>query len=125
MKKYLAGHFNFCGEGDINYYTDDFITFYKDNDEELSIEDLKEWAVWLNSPWSLENEKYELEYDYDGFTYTKLEDLLWKCKYTVVGYEYITTSVIGYANTQIDALINCIKNFNLLQNKYNIGDESY
>lgn len=58
MKKYLAGES--CFREEEHYYTDDFVTFYNEDDEELNKGDLEQMAVWINSPWSQAHEKYEI-----------------------------------------------------------------
>ncbi len=123
MKKYKAGSFFFYEE--IIYYTDDFISFYKENDEELTKEDMKEWAFWINSPWSQVHEKYEIRCNCkDAYTPMKENEPVWKCEYSIVGYEGISVSIIGYGNTEFKALENCKDHFKMLQEKYNTENES-
>ena len=125
MHKYIAGTFCFNPElrPDI-YYTDDFETFYSRTNQELSTEDLEEWAIWLNSPWSQICESYKITYNCDN-AYTQVDcNNPWKCEYTVVGYDMITASIFGYGDTEAAALQDCKNRFNALQDKYNVTDES-
>lgn len=123
MKKYKAGSFYFDEEE--NYYTDDFVTFYKENDEALNNDDLEQWAVWFNSSWSQAHESYEIRCNCkDAYTQMDENEPTWKCKYSIVGYEGISASVFGYGNTEVEALENCKNHFQMLQDKYNTENES-
>lgn len=126
MKKHKAGGFYFNKENNFEYYTDDFETFYKENDEELTSEDLEEWAVTINSPWSQADEKYEITVNCKN-AYTPMDESepIWRCKYYTIGYECISAYVFGYGNTEVEALEDCKNHFNMLQNKYNPEDESF
>ena len=128
MKKYKAGNFCFDAENNYDYYTDDFETFYElcENDDiELSEEDLENWAVWLNSPWSQDHEKYIIELNCkDAYTPMDKNEPKWKCEYFIVGYDGISAAVFGYGNTETEALAECKKHFQMLQNKYNPKGDS-
>lgn len=124
MKRYKAGCFFFVEE--INYYTDDFLKFYKENDEELTKEDLEEWAVWINSPWSQAHESYKITCNCkDAYTQMDENEPVWKCEYSIVGYEGISASVLGYGDSEVEALGECVNHFKELQKKYNKEDESF
>ena len=126
MKKYKAGWLYFNKENEFNYYTDDFQTFYKDNDEELSDEALSEWAICVNSPWSQINETYEVKLNCkDAYTKMDANAPLWKCKYHVIGYDAISASIFGYGDTEVEALKDCKNHFEMLQDKYNPDDMSF
>lgn len=123
MKKYRAGNFSFCEEAD--YYTDDFIEFYKENGEELSDGDLKDWAIWLNSPWSQAHESYKISCNCkDAYTQIGDDEPAWRCEYSILGYEGLSASVLGYGFTELEALKECMKHFKELQEKYNVENES-
>ena len=123
MKKYKAG--SFCFNEESVYYTDNFIGFYKENNEELAKEDMEEWAIWLNSPWSQIHEKYEIKCNCkDAYTQMDEYELVWKCEYSVIGYDGISATVIGYGNTEVEALESCKNHFQMLQQKYNTGNKS-
>lgn len=126
MKKYKAGRFYFNKENDFSYYTDNFETFYKENDEELTNEDLEEWAITINSPWSQADEKYLIAVNCKN-AYTPLDENepIWRCEYSIVGYDCISASVFGYGNTEAEALADCQNHFKMLQSKYNPEDESF
>ena len=123
MKKYKAGSFYFNEEE--NYYTDDFVTFCKENDEILNEDELEQWAVWINSPWSQAHERYEIKYNCKN-AYTQMDDNepVWKCEYFIVGYDGVSASVTGYGDTPEEALRKCNELFQMLQDKYNVEDES-
>lgn len=123
MKKYKAGSFYFDEE--IFCYTDDFICFYKENDEEITKEDMEEWAILINSPWSQVHEKYEIKCNCkDAYTKMNVNEPDWKCEYSIVGYDGISASIFGYGNTEIEALESCKRHFRMLQGKYNSENES-
>lgn len=123
MKKYKAGSFYFNEEE--NYYTDDFVIFYKENDEELNNNDLIQWAVWINSPWSQAHKSYEIRCNGKD-TYTQMDENepAWECEYSIVGYDGISASVFGYGNTEVEALESCKSHFQMLQDKYNTESKS-
>lgn len=124
MKKYIAGSFQI--EEEEIYYTDDFITFYDKNDVEIGTDTLEDWAVCLNSPWSVANERYVVEFNTTNTCVDMSKDgFLYRCIYVVVGYDGITTEIFGYGNDAEEALTNCIVNFNKVQAKYNPNDESF
>lgn len=124
MRKYKAGIFEYIEEE--IYYTDDFITFYDENDEVLSEENLKYWSEWINSPWSQDHEKYEIRINCkDAYTPMDESKLGWVCEYYIIGYDGITASVFGYGNTEIEALKSCKEHFGWLQAKYNGDNKSF
>lgn len=124
MKKYKAGTFYFDEE--LIYYTDDFINFYKDNDEKLTKEDLEEWAIWINSPWSQIHEEYEIKCNCkDAYTQISGNEPAWKCEYSIVGYDGISASVMGYGDAEINALESCKRHYQMLQEKYNTENISF
>ena len=126
MKKYKAGWLWLNKENEFNYYTDDFETFYKDNDEELSEKDLEEWAVCVNSPWSQAHGTYEITLNCkDAYTKMDENEPTWKCEYYVTGYDGISASVFGYGYIEVEALKDCKLHFRMLQNKYNPEDECF
>ena len=126
MKKYKAGTFLFNKENNFEYYTDNFETFFKSDDTELTTEDLEEWAVTLNSPWSQADEEYLITLNCKN-AYTPMDENepIWRCEYTIVGYDCITATVFGYGSTDMEALEECKKHFQWLQNKYNPENESF
>lgn len=112
MKRYKAG--SFCSfDEEEDYYTDDFMTFYKENDEILNNDSLEHWIVWLNSPWSSTSKNYKIKH-------MNQNEPTWECEYLVVAYDGIQVSIFGYGNTETEALENCIAHFRMMQDKYNI-----
>lgn len=127
MKKYIAGTFGFNLKHipNILYYTDDFEVFYNAKDRELSTEDLKEWALCLNSPWSQIHKSYTITCNCDSaYIHADFNKPLWRCEYTVMVYNEMTVSIFGYGDTETEALRNCKNLFKMLQNKYNATNES-
>lgn len=124
MKKCKAGSFYVYEE--INYYTDDFVTFYKENDDELSKDDIEIWSKWINSPWFQDHEQYIIDVNCKN-AYTPMDenDPIWRCEYSIVGYDMITASVFGYGNTEVEALEDCKNHFQMLQDKYNPNNIRY
>ena len=55
-----VGYLSFIDpDEELTIYSDDFINFYDRNDKILNgEEELKNWAIWLNSPWSYDCFKY-------------------------------------------------------------------
>lgn len=111
-----------------NYYTNDFTKFYKDIEmvQELAGEDLNKWAVCLNSLWSQSHEKWIVECNCVN-AYTPMDENkpTFRCIYEVVGCDGITSGVIGYGNTQQEALQECIARFEYLQNEYNKENKNF
>lgn len=123
MKKYKAG--SFCFHEKDTYYTDNFVSFYNEKDEELTKDDIEMWAIWINSPWSQVHEKYELKCNCkDAYTQMDKNEPYWKCEYSIVAYDGISASVIGYGNTEIESLESCKSHFQMLQEKYNKENEN-
>lgn len=88
-------------------------------------EAIEHWAMWLNSPWSQTCEKYTIEVNCkDGYTEVEDKSILWRCIYKVIGYESITSTIIGYGATQQEALEDCLTLFDVVQKKYNPKGES-
>ena len=50
---------------------------------------------------------------------------IWRCEYSIVGYDCISASVLGYGYTEVEALKDCKLHFRMLQNKYNPEDEYF
>lgn len=122
--KYKAGSFLYCEQE--NYYTEDFSAFYRESTEKLTKEDLKYWSIWLNSPWSQAHEKYIISLNCkDAYTEMDKEEPIWKCEYSVVGYDGICATVFGYGDTEDLALEKCKKHFQVLQELYNPNGESF
>lgn len=122
----LAGYFSY---EDIKYfYTEDFNVFYKDENKkhQLTNDDLKEWSIWLNSPWSQTNKSWIIKYNCES-TYKTMSknNPIFKCEYEIVGYDGISAGIRGYGNTQQEALQGCINHFNFLQSKYNKDNVSF
>lgn len=121
---YLVGEVNVWGVID-NYFTKDNKNFFFDDkgQKPLNKEDLENWALVLNSPWSGNNLKYETKmnpnYEIDG------EDKTWKTTYSIVGYDSIRAEVIGYGKDEKESLENCINLFKYLQETYNKDDECF
>lgn len=122
--RYRAGSFLWYKKE--NYYTDDFAIFYKEDKSELTEQELEKWMVCLNSPWSQAHEKYTISCNCkDAYTEMDKEEPIWKCEYSVVGYDGISATILGYGNTEIVALEECKMHFQILQELYNPNKESF
>lgn len=119
MEKYKVGYF-YYEETEKDYYTDDFVHFFKSDNTELDKKDLEQWIIWSNSPWSQVHKDYIISVNCkDEYTKINPNEPIWKCTYEVIGYDGITTGIIGYGNTKIEALNDCDYLFKSLQEKYN------
>lgn len=99
--------------------------FIDSNDEVLTEKELKEWAVWINSPWSQTQESYTISLNCkDSYTAMNPSDPIWKCVYEIIGYDGITSTVIGYGQTEEEALIRCKELFAYLQSNYKKENEA-
>lgn len=121
MKKYLAGSFDYMKKE--NYYTDDFKNFYYENEEKLSEEDMQQWALFINSPWSQADEEYKISVNCKN-AYTEIENYIWKCEYIITTVDNAKINIYGYGNTELEALTKCIEHLTYLQNTYNIENDS-
>ena len=102
--------------------------FYQDKEgtKTVNIKNLENWAVVLNSPWSQAHESYTIGFNCkDAYTEMNMSEPIWRCTYTVIGYEGICGIVIGYGNTEEEALEDCKSLFKYLQENFNKDDESF
>lgn len=60
----------------------------------------------------------------DSYTAMKPSDPIWKCVYEIIGYDGITSTVIGYGQTEEEALIRCKELFAYLQSNYKKENEA-
>lgn len=104
------------------YYSGDGVEFFPDIDDNVKLtkETLEDWAICINSPWSQADEHYEISVNCkDAYTEFAKDSPVWKCEYIVVGYDCITSCVIGYGQTEEEALNDCKRLFCHLQEAYN------
>lgn len=123
-----VGTFDLTIEEPIDFYSEDNKVFYSDESGKEYSEDkeLEAWAFILNSPWSQVNENYVIKVNCkDGYTAVPETEPTWKCTYTVVGYEGIWAEVIGYGNTEEEALKACKDLFKYIQETYNEENERF
>lgn len=128
MSRLLVGHLDMLSFEvkpiDFYYDTDKKQFLYPDGTE-CSKRDLYELAVWINSPWSQDTMKYGIKINCkDGYTEIEKGVPVWKCKYTITGYEGVSATIIGYGDTEEDALKDCKDLFSKLQKEYNPEDDS-
>lgn len=117
----IAGHYDLLGQKDI--VVEDGVFFY--DGKRMDKKDLVDWAIWLNSPWSQTCERYVIEINCkDGYTAVEDRNFLWKCTYTIIGYEGYSASIIGYGQDEAEALRLCKTNFESLQDLFNPERES-
>lgn len=115
---------------ELEFFTENNKIFITDKNKteslrEASKEDLEDYAVCLNSPWSINDENYHVKFNVEDGYHEPLEEALYKCGYKVVGYDRITSYIIGYGNTPNEVLLNCQKVFQDIQSKYNPEGESF
>ena len=123
--KRFVGIFHFLDSDLQKYYSSDNISFYDESGKLLTDKDLEDWAVWVNSPWSMVHEGYEIKLNckdaYSGIVDGEPD---WKCEYSFIGYDGIEASTIGYGDTPEQALESCKNLFDYLQKTYNPEGES-
>lgn len=83
----------------------------------VSEDELYNYSLCLNSPWSITNEIFKITYDNTMNS--------WKCTYLVLGCEGVYTEIYGYGETPDAALNDCNERYSLFQTKYNPDDESF
>lgn len=105
-------------------YTDGFSTFINENGVLYSNEDMAEYALYLNSPWSALQEKYVIARNVVSVDHPVDEKAEWLCTYSVIGFESLTACVIGHGFTEEAALADCERIFGLLQRHYNPEDRT-
>lgn len=126
MGKILVGTIWGCGPEILTYYYSENKKAYVDvNDEPLSDETLNEWAILLASPWSQVDEEYKIMPNAkDAYTQIETKDQYWKCTYSVVSFDMMEASLIGYGNSEMEALSDCILTMQHLQKTYNKENKS-
>lgn len=126
MKKYLVGYYYDPHEDKEHkyYYTDDYKNFYDENDKLLKNDILNQWSIWINSPWSLTCEQYEIKYNCKNYSDIPEGEPEWICSYHVIGYDGITTMIRQYGNTPEEALEKTKAFFQYLQKNYNTENAS-
>lgn len=92
---------------------------------EAEIDDIKNLAVWLNSPWSLDHEGYEIKLNCkDAYTEMDSNEPKYRCLYHITGFDGAYASILGYGDNPYQALEDCDKIMDILQKKYNPENES-
>jgi hypothetical protein len=90
-----------------------------------SSEELKDLALWINSPWSYEEEKYTITCkELDFVEGEDRYNAQWECEYEVIGYDAITAVIYGYGGSPSEAFMSCTDLFERLQQEYNPDDKS-
>lgn len=108
----------------LEIYSSDNKTFIRRNGTNIDEETLKEWALWLNSPWSFKDESFKIDYNTDGFKPLPPGGPNFVCTRTVVGFEFTSAECIGYGNTEEEALKNCKELNKFVQETYNKENNS-
>lgn len=140
MKKYLVGIISGLNtttvktnsesvtkDNEIKFYQSKELPpgFYNEDGIQYPDKQLKDLALLINSPWSQVDESYTIKANCkDAYTAMNSEDPKWKCEYEVVGYECITAVIVGYGNTEEEALADCKRLFKFLQGNYNKDNDS-
>lgn len=120
-----VGVFDLTFEEQIYFYSEDNKVFYSDEKGETPSKnkELEAWALISNSPWSQVNENYVINVNCkDGYTAVPETEPTWKCTHTVVGYEGVWADIIGYGNTEEEALKACKDLFKYIQEIYRMKD---
>ncbi len=96
--------------------------FVHEDGTEMSDKDLKEWALWLNSPWSVVDQSYVIEWNHGR----KGADALnrWRTMMSVIGYDGCEATCTGYGSSPQGSFTACTNFFASLQQKYNPENES-
>lgn len=102
--------FKASDENDTNTLINDILSL-------VSEDELYNYSLCLNSPWSITNMIFKIIYDN---TFNS-----WKCTYSVLGCEGVYTEIYGYGITPDDAFNDCNERYSLFQTKYNPNDESF
>ena len=128
--KLLRGKLVYDSKQNDSVFSDDNEVFYYGEESDtakkrLTKEELENWALILNSPWSQKDMNYTIELNCkDAYTARDTSQPEWRCLYTVVGYDMITGVCIGYGNTEEEALQDCKTLLDYLQMTYNPDDDS-
>jgi hypothetical protein len=113
------------GDKEIKIYSSDNKHFYDKNNRELNNEDLELWAVWVNSPWSSFHDNYDIGFNVDdAYSNIHENEPKYRCEKHILGYEGVYASVIGYGETEEEALKNSKELFAYLQKEYNKENEA-
>ena len=102
-------------EDEVYCYTDNFVDFYDKNKNKIPEEKLKEWAMYMNSPWRETGEKYATRRTNILFN----EEYSWETYYRVMSRDLGCSSIYGYGDTPEESFENCISNFTKVQERYN------
>lgn len=102
--------FKASDENDTNTLINDILSL-------VSEDELYNYSLCLNSPWSIANMIFKIIYD------NTLN--CWKCTYSVLGCEGVYTEIYGYGITPDNAFNDCNERYSLFQAKYNPNDESF
>lgn len=102
--------FKASDENDTNTLINDILSL-------VSEDELYNYSLCLNSPWSITNMIFKIIYD------NTLN--CWKCTYSVLGCEGVYTEIYGYGITPDNAFNDCNERYSLFQAKYNPNDESF
>ena len=102
--------FKASDENDTNTLINDILSL-------VSEDELYNYSLCLNSPWSITNMIFKIIYD------NTLN--CWKCTYSVLGCEGVYTEIYGYGITPDNAFNDCNERYSLFQAKYNPDDEAF
>ena len=121
--KRLLGKWDASGSSKAEYRiyldNDNFSVVYPKSTKDLSFnETMENWAVILNSPWA----EHDIEYNITKNAYFKTEFVgcpEYICEYSIIAYEHMFASIIGYGDTPEEALTDCKTSFDYVQGLYN------
>lgn len=109
------------GQAKIRFPVDEWL---QEKDKKV---ELGNWTACQNSPWSIADERFTLEYNvYDGYSNKAPDGGRFRAVYEVTGYEAITALLIGYSDVSFEAALADCRNWNKeFQSKYNPDNESF
>lgn len=105
-------------------FMNDLESYYVEDD--YAKEDMYRITLGSNSPWSQTDFTWEVSTNTkDSYTEKDPSTPDYKCIYTVVGYDAITTEIYGYGQSPQEALQDCINLFDRLQKEYNPNGDAF
>lgn len=126
MERLLLGYLELVDEKDREEFYMDSRRDVRTKEGDLSEkENVAEWAIFLNSPWSVDSEYYRIIRNHRADSETVDSSIPeWVCKNIVIAYDCITAVVYGYGKSKREALEDCERNFNWVQMMFNPEKDS-
>lgn len=118
----LVGSIQYSDEDNpIEIFEDDTAEYYYEDGKRVEDDVLCRWAIMLNSPWSVCDDTFTIEYNGSGYAKDPhpSDEYKYRCERKVEGYEDSGGTCIGYGSTPKESLEDCISLFDYLQEMYN------